>query len=84
MPGVPEENQKRGEGSEAAAGDHYAGEGEVRNDMIETDKIIRRLEEQIAVCKENDSDWITITVGMAKRILEEMDEKPAEVDVEGG
>ena len=54
--------------------------------MIPTEKIIKRLKSQIAVCKEIDSDWITITVGTAKRILEliEGKEKTAKVEVEGG
>ena len=38
--------------------------------MIPKEKIIKRLESQIALCKEIESDWITITVGSGKRILE--------------
>lgn len=54
--------------------------------MIPTEKIIKRLKSQIAVCHEIDSDWISITVGTAKRILELItcEEKTARVKLEGG
>lgn len=39
------------------------------------EKVITRLKSQIAVCKEIDSDFITLTVGTEKRILELIDEE---------
>ena len=44
--------------------------------MITKDKVIRRIQRQIAICKELDSDWISLTVGTGKRILELLDEQP--------
>ena len=44
--------------------------------MIEKEKIIKRIKSQIAVCNEIDSDWIHLTVGTGKRILELFDEQP--------
>ena len=38
--------------------------------MITKEQVIQRIEAQIAVCSAVDSDWITLTVGTAKRILE--------------
>ena len=43
--------------------------------MIPKEKVIKRIQAQIAVCKEIDSDWISLTVGTGKRILELLDEK---------
>jgi hypothetical protein len=64
----------------------FIGADEGRTEMIPTEKIIKRLKSQIAVCKEIDSDWISITVGTAKRILELIsgNEKKVKVDLEGG
>ena len=42
--------------------------------MISKEKVIKRIQAQIAVCKEIDSDWISLTVGTGKRILELLDE----------
>ena len=54
--------------------------------MISKEKVIKRIEAQIAVCKEIDSDWISLTVGTGKRILELFREadKEAEADYENG
>ena len=53
--------------------------------MIPTEKIIKQLKSQIAVCNEIDDDWILITVGMAKRILELIGKtKKAKVETDGG
>ena len=41
--------------------------------LIEKEKVIKRIKAQIAVCKEIDSDWISLTVGTGKRILELLD-----------
>jgi hypothetical protein len=54
--------------------------------MIEREKVISRIKAQIAVCKEIDSDFITLTVGTGKRILELLDESEKEdpADYENG
>ena len=54
--------------------------------MISIEKIIKRIETQIAVCKEIDSDWISLTVGTGKRIIELLEEagKEVESDYENG
>ena len=46
--------------------------------MIEREKVISRIKAQIAVCKEIDSDFISLTVGTGKRILELLDESGKE------
>ena len=52
--------------------------------MIQTEKIIQRLKLQIAVCHEIDDDWIQITVGTAKRILQLIERRtPVEAEPEG-
>lgn len=43
--------------------------------MIKTEKIIQRIESQIAVCKAIDSDWISLTVETGKRIIELLKEQ---------
>ena len=49
--------------------------------MIEREKVIKRIKAQIAVCKEIDSDFITLTVGTGKRILELLsEEEPADYE----
>jgi DNA-directed RNA polymerase subunit RPC12/RpoP len=45
--------------------------------LIEKEKVIKRIKAQIAVCKEIDSDWISLTVGTGKRILELLEEQEA-------
>lgn len=54
--------------------------------MITRDKVISRIKAQIAVCKEVNYDFITLTVGTGKRILELLDEagKEVESDYENG
>lgn len=54
--------------------------------MISKEKVIKRIEAQIAVCKEIDSDWISLTVGTGKRIIELLEEagKEVESDYENG
>ena len=53
--------------------------------MITKDKVIRRIQRQIAICKELDSDWISLTVGTGKRILELLDDAvEVEEDYENG
>ncbi|MBP5725488.1 MAG: hypothetical protein J6Y48_00280 [Clostridia bacterium] len=53
--------------------------------MITKDKVIRRIQNQIAICKELDSDWISLTVGTGKRILELLDDAvEVEEDYENG
>ena len=54
--------------------------------MIELEKVISRIKAQIAVCKEIDSDFISLTVGTGKRILELLDEagKEEPADYENG
>lgn len=54
--------------------------------MIEREKVISRIKAQIAVCKEIDSDFISLTVGTGKRILELLDESGKEdpADYENG
>ena len=42
--------------------------------MIEKEKVIKRINSQIAVCNEIDSDWIHLTVETGTRILELIDE----------
>ena len=51
--------------------------------MITKEKVIRRIESQIAVCREIDSDFITMTVGTGKRIIELLNEEE-ETDYENG
>lgn len=51
--------------------------------MITRDKVIKRIQSQIAVCKEIDSDFITLTVGTGKRIIELIEEEE-ETDYENG
>ena len=51
--------------------------------MITREKVIKRIKAQIAVCKEIDSDFISLTVGTGKRILELIDEEN-ESDYENG
>lgn len=41
--------------------------------MIAKEKVIKRIQAQIELCKEIDSDWISLTVGTGKRILELLD-----------
>ena len=49
--------------------------------MPDREKVIKRIEAQIAVCKEIDSDFITLTVGTGKRILELLsEEEPADYE----
>ena len=49
--------------------------------MIEREKVIKRIKAQIAVCKEIDSDFISLTVGTGKRILELLEEEePADYE----
>ena len=43
--------------------------------MITREKVISRIKAQIAVCKEIDYDFITLTVGTGKRILELIEEE---------
>ena len=43
--------------------------------VIPKEKVIKRIQAQIAVCKEIDSDWISLTVGTGKRILELLEEQ---------
>ena len=54
--------------------------------MIEREKVISRIKAQITVCKEIDSDFISLTVGTGKRILELLDEagKEEPADYENG
>jgi hypothetical protein len=54
--------------------------------MIEREKVISRINAQIAVCKEIDSDFISLTVETGKRILELLDESGKEdpADYENG
>ena len=54
--------------------------------MVDREKVIKRIKAQIAVCKEIDSDFISLTVGTGKRILELLDEagKEVESDYENG
>ena len=47
--------------------------------MITKEKVISRIEAQIALCKEIDSDWMSLTVGTGKRILELIREKPHQI-----
>lgn len=49
-------------------------EGALR--VIDRKKVIQRIKSQIEVCKEIESDWISLTVGTGKRILELIDEQP--------
>lgn len=51
--------------------------------MITKEKVIRRIQSQIAVCREIDSDFITMTVGTGKRIIELLNEEE-ETDYENG
>ena len=51
--------------------------------MPDREKVIQRIESQIAVCKEIESDWISLTVGQGRRILELLNEE-AESDYENG
>ena len=48
--------------------------------MIAKEKVIRRIEAQIALCKEIDSDWISLTVGTGKRILELLEEQDRKIE----
>ena len=43
--------------------------------MIPKEKVIKRIQTQISVCKEIDSDWISLTVSTGKRILELLEEQ---------
>ena len=43
--------------------------------MIAKDKVIQRIEKQIATCKQEDSDWISLTVETGKTILALLKEK---------
>lgn len=54
--------------------------------MISREKVIQRIKAQITLCKEIDYDFITLTVGTGKRILELLDEagKEVESDYENG
>ena len=45
---------------------------------MDNEKVIRRLKQQIRLCKENDSDWISLTVETGKNILEVMEERTPE------
>ena len=51
--------------------------------MITREKVIKRIQSQIAVCKEIDSDFISLTVGTGRRILELLNEEE-ETDYENG
>ena len=51
--------------------------------MITKEKVIKRIKRQIAICKGIDSDFITLTVGTGKRILELIDAE-VESDYENG
>ena len=53
--------------------------------MTDNEKVIQRLNSQIALCKRDDSDWISMTVWDAKKILKLIEgRKPIEAEMEGG
>ena len=43
--------------------------------MITKEQVVKRIKRQIEGCKEIDSDWMSLTVGTGKRILELLEEQ---------